>query len=34
MYSVFHKLLPTKKSIADGDIHLLNEQEIKSIKKT
>ncbi len=34
MYSVFYKLLPTKTNIADGDIHLLNELEIKSIKKT
>jgi len=34
MYSVFYKLLPTKKNIADADIHLLNDQEIKSIKQT
>jgi hypothetical protein len=34
MYSIFYKLLPIKKSIADGDIHLLNDLEIKSIKKT
>jgi len=34
MYSLFYKLLPTNKSVADADIQLLNEQEISSIKKT
>jgi len=34
MYSIFYKLLPIKNNIADADIHLLNYQEIKAIKKT
>ncbi len=34
MYSLFYKLLPSKKSVADEDVQLLNEQEIRSIKKT
>ena len=34
MYSLFYKLLPSKKNIADEDIYLLSDLEIKSIKKT
>ena len=34
MYSAFYKLLPTEKDIADENVHLLNDQEIKYIKKT
>jgi hypothetical protein len=33
MYSIFYKLLPVKKKIADADIHLLNDVEIRIIKK-
>jgi len=33
MYNLFYRLLPSKKNISDDTIYLLNDQEIKYIKK-